>query len=113
MPDMKGLGDLIGDSPGIRAVRETVARLLTHQQDVRRLPSILIEGETGAGKGLLARMIHQAGPRPHGPFIDVNCAAIPDNLLETEPFGHEKSGRSPGAAVQESSRQAQRARRRL
>ena len=90
MPGMKGLGDLIGDSPGIRAVRETVARLLTHQQDVRRLPSILIEGETGAGKGLLARMIHQAGPRPHGPFIDVNCAAIPDNLLESEMFGFER-----------------------
>ena len=90
MPDMKGLGDLIGDSPGIRAVRETVARLLTHQQDVRRLPSILIEGETGAGKGLLARMIHQAGPRPAGPFIDVNCAAIPDNLLESEMFGFER-----------------------
>ncbi len=90
MPSMKVLTDLIGDSPGIRAVRETVARLLTRQQDVRRLPSILIEGETGAGKGLLARMIHRAGPRPDGPFIDVNCAAIPDTLLEAEMFGFER-----------------------
>jgi transcriptional regulator with PAS, ATPase and Fis domain len=90
MPSMKVLADLIGDSPGIRAVRETVARLLTRQPDVRRMPSILIEGETGAGKGLLARMIHRAGPRPDGPFIDVNCAAIPDTLLEAEMFGFER-----------------------
>jgi transcriptional regulator with AAA-type ATPase domain/tetratricopeptide (TPR) repeat protein len=90
MPGMKVLADLLGDSPGIRAVRETVARVLARQQDVRRLPSILIEGETGAGKGLLARMIHRAGPRPEGPFIDVNCAAIPDTLLEAEMFGFER-----------------------
>jgi DNA-binding NtrC family response regulator/tetratricopeptide (TPR) repeat protein len=90
IPGMKHLADLLGDSPGIRAVRETVARVLARQQDVRRLPSILIEGETGAGKGLLARMIHRAGPRPEGPFIDVNCAAIPDTLLEAEMFGFER-----------------------
>jgi transcriptional regulator with AAA-type ATPase domain/tetratricopeptide (TPR) repeat protein len=87
---MKVLTDLVGDSPGIRAVRETVARLLTRQQEVRRLPSILIQGETGTGKGLLARMIHRSGPRPDGPFIDVNCAAIPDTLLEAEMFGFER-----------------------
>jgi DNA-binding NtrC family response regulator/tetratricopeptide (TPR) repeat protein len=90
MPSMKGLADLVGDSPGIRAVRETVARLLARQGDARRLPSILIQGETGTGKGLLARMIHRAGPRPDGPFIDVNCAAIPDTLLEAEMFGFER-----------------------
>jgi len=87
---MKALADLVGDSAGIRSVRETVARLLTRQQDVRRLPSILIQGETGTGKGLLARMIHRAGPRPDGPFIDINCAAIPDTLLEAEMFGFER-----------------------
>ncbi|HEU4369878.1 MAG TPA: sigma 54-interacting transcriptional regulator [Methylomirabilota bacterium] len=87
---MKALSDLIGDSPGLRAVRETVARLLTRQQDSRRLPSILIHGETGTGKSLLARMIHRAGTRPDGPFIDVNCAAIPDTLLEAEMFGFER-----------------------
>ena len=90
MPGMKTLSDLIGDSSGIRAVRETIARLLARQQEVRRLPSILIEGETGTGKGLLARMIHRAGPRPDGPFIDINCAAIPDTLLEAEMFGFER-----------------------
>ncbi len=87
---MKALADLVGDSSGIRSVRETVARLLTRQRDVRRLPSILIQGETGTGKGLLARMIHRAGPRPDGPFIDINCAAIPDTLLEAEMFGFER-----------------------
>jgi len=90
MPMMKVLADLVGDSAGIRSVRETVARLLARQQEVKRLPSILIQGETGTGKGLLARMIHRAGPRPDGPFIDVNCAAIPDTLLEAEMFGFER-----------------------
>ena len=90
MPVMKALADLIGDSPGLRSVRETIARLLTRQTDTRRLPSILIQGETGTGKSVLARMIHRAGPRPDGPFIDVNCAAIPDTLLEAEMFGFER-----------------------
>jgi transcriptional regulator with AAA-type ATPase domain/tetratricopeptide (TPR) repeat protein len=90
MPRMKALPDLVGDSAGIRSLRETVARLLARQHEVRRLPSILIQGETGTGKGLLARMIHRAGPRPDGPFIDVNCAAIPDTLLEAEMFGFER-----------------------
>ena len=90
MPGMKALVDLLGDSPGMRAVRDKVARLLERQQEVRRLPPILIEGETGSGKGLLARMIHRAGPRPDGPFVDVNCAAIPDTLLEAEMFGFER-----------------------
>jgi len=90
MPGMKALADLLGDSPGIRAVREKIARLIERQQDVRRLPPILIQGETGSGKGLLARMIHRAGPRPEGPFVDINCAAIPDGLLEAEMFGFER-----------------------
>jgi transcriptional regulator with AAA-type ATPase domain/tetratricopeptide (TPR) repeat protein len=90
MPGMKALAELMGDSPGIRSVRERIARLLERQQDVRRLPPVLIQGETGSGKGLLARMIHRAGPRPDGPFVDVNCAAIPETLLEAEMFGFER-----------------------
>ena len=90
MPGMKALGELLGESPGIRAVRERVARLLERPAESRRLPPILIQGETGTGKGLLARMIHRAGPRPDGPFVDVNCAAIPDTLLEAEMFGFER-----------------------
>src|SRR5215468_8065781 len=87
---MKHLADLLGDSPGIQAIRDKIDRLLTRQQDARRLPPVLIEGETGTGKGLLARMIHRAGPRPDGPFVDVNCPAIPETLLEAEMFGFER-----------------------
>ena len=87
---MRHLAELLGESPGIEAVREKITRLLARQQDARRLPPVLIEGETGTGKGLLARAIHRAGPRMDGPFVDVNCAAIPETLLEAEMFGFER-----------------------
>ena len=56
------------------------------------VPTLLLQGETGTGKGLVARVIHDSGPRAAGPFVDVNCAAIPDTMLEAELFGFE-----PGA----------------
>src|SRR5499426_2897396 len=87
---MNALAELLGDSPGMRSVREKIARLLARPGESRRLPPILVHGETGTGKGLVARMIHRAGPRPDGPFVDVNCAAIPDTLLEAEMFGYER-----------------------
>src|SRR6266403_5130970 len=87
---MVGLAEILGESPGIVAVRETVGRLLQRQADARRLPPVLIQGETGTGKGLVARALHRAGPRPDGPFVDVNCAAIPEPLLEAGMFGFER-----------------------
>ena len=84
------LAALRGESDLITAVRAKAAQALARQARGRRLPPILILGETGTGKGLLARTVHQAGPRRDGPFVDVNCAAIPDTLLEAALFGYER-----------------------
>ncbi len=73
------------------ALREQISRVLARQADAaRRSPPILVLGETGTGKGLVAGTIHRAGARARGPFVDVNCAAIPETLLEAELFGWER-----------------------
>src|ERR1700675_3716163 len=87
---MDFLAELIGESSGIVDLRKKAERLLHGQRDGRRLPPLLIQGETGTGKGLLARGIHRASARAHGPFVDVNCAAIPEMMLEAEMFGFER-----------------------
>ena len=84
------LGGLIGESPELAAVRTQVEQLLRREPGSRRLPPVLILGETGTGKGLLARALHDAGPRKTGAFVAVNCAAIPETLLEAELFGYER-----------------------
>jgi transcriptional regulator with PAS, ATPase and Fis domain len=71
-------------------VREQVDGLLRQLARARRLPVVLLQGETGTGKGLLSKYLHRHGPRARGPFVDLNCAAIPDTLLEAELFGFER-----------------------
>ncbi len=85
------LQELLGTSPALASVREELARLLAlPAASAKRLPPVLIQGETGTGKGLVAHMIHRKGPRADAAFVDVNCAAIPDTLLEAEVFGFER-----------------------
>lgn len=84
------LTELIGDSPGIAQLREQASRLLGRSAAGGRLPPTLIVGETGTGKGLLARALHAASARRKAAFVDVNCASIPENLLEAELFGVER-----------------------
>jgi transcriptional regulator with PAS, ATPase and Fis domain len=84
---------IVGDSPALRAALRQAARLIPHPHI-----TALITGETGTGKELLARALHDNGPRRAAPFIDVNCAAIPEALLEGELFGYER-GALPDAGA--------------
>src|SRR5215472_4454206 len=84
---MDEMAELFGESPAIEAVRDTLRRLLDRARTGQRLPRVLLQGDTGTGKGLVARLLHRLGPRGHAPFIDVNCAALPLPLLEAELFG--------------------------
>src|SRR5262245_8667822 len=82
--------ELLGESVEMAALREQIARLLTRPAEGRRFPPILIEGETGTGKSVLAKALHRASVRRDGPFIPVNSTAIPETLAESQMFGHER-----------------------
>src|SRR5471030_2363364 len=75
---------MLGDSPAIQELRITIAKLARSQAPV------YISGESGVGKELVARLIHEQGPRASSPFVPVNCGAIPSELMESEFFGHRK-----------------------
>src|SRR5438552_2570697 len=90
MPRVSAPAEFLGDSAGIRRLREQFERILKRAVTARRPPAILLRGETGCGKGLVARTLHRNGPRATAPFVDVNCAAIPETLLEAELFGYER-----------------------
>jgi DNA-binding NtrC family response regulator len=81
---------LLGDSVVMAAVRERILQVARADRPGDAGPTVLVSGETGTGKELAARAIHAAGPRAEGPFVDINCAAIPAALLEGELFGFEK-----------------------
>src|SRR6202451_779759 len=85
--------DLIGSSPKFRALLTQVARVAAVDS------AVLIQGETGTGKEVVARAIHEASPRRNQRFVALNCAAIPSALLESELFGHER-GAFTGACTQ-------------
>lgn len=96
LAERRGAPRIIGEDPKLRQVSQQLHRAAATDA------TVLLEGESGTGKELFARALHALSPRADGPFVAINCAAIPDTLLETELFGHEKgaftgaSARKPG-----------------
>src|SRR5690606_32699525 len=75
---------LLGETDAVKQLRQQIAKVARSQAPV------YISGESGSGKEVVARLIHANGPRSNGPFIPVNCGAIPSELMESELFGHTK-----------------------
>ena len=91
LQDRGGFGELVGSSAAMREIYSLVEQIAPSSA------SVLITGESGTGKELVARTIHQLSPRHDRPFVGINCSAIPESLMESELFGHEK-GAFTGAA---------------
>jgi two-component system nitrogen regulation response regulator NtrX len=89
---LDGESSLVGGSAAIVRLREQIARVAPIQS------TVLILGESGTGKELVARELHRLGPRPSDPFVPINCAALPEHLIESELFGHER-GAFTGASA--------------
>jgi two-component system response regulator AtoC len=96
-PETIGTYALVGQHPRMHELYKLIARV------AGSTATVLIQGESGTGKEVVARSVHLHGPRAKGPFIAVNCAAIPENLLESELFGHE-AGAFTGAVAQKQGR---------
>ncbi|NLX25893.1 MAG: sigma-54-dependent Fis family transcriptional regulator [Lentisphaerae bacterium] len=84
LDDKYGLENIIGRSPAMQEVFDTIRQVAASRA------TVLIQGESGTGKELVAKAIHQLSPRSKGPFVAVHCAALSENILESELFGHEK-----------------------
>lgn len=95
------LSNILGESPPMQTLKTQIRQLLQAERSLQGndLPSVLIIGETGVGKELVARALHYNGIRQRSPFVDINCAALPEHLLEAELFGYE-----PGAFTDAKSR---------
>lgn len=89
-----GFGDFVGTSKSMREVYELISSIANSDA------SVIITGESGTGKELAARTIHELSPRAKGPFIAINAAAIPENLMESEMFGHERGAFTGATGIQ-------------
>jgi DNA-binding NtrC family response regulator len=90
-----GVGDLLGSTDAMRHVFDSMRRV------ARSSSTVIIRGESGTGKELAARSIHENSPRRSGPFVSVNCAALPESLMEAELFGYEKGAFTGAVATKE------------
>jgi two-component system response regulator HydG len=88
-------GGLLGDAPAFRAALETL------RQVAPTSATVLLSGESGTGKELAARLVHDLSPRAPGPFVPINCGAIPEGLIESELFGHERGAFTGAVARKE------------